>query len=116
MAEGVPQKRLLSVDLARGITMFMMIMIDNQGSFSNVWWLFNESDWVGIGTADCVFPTVSMSSEPFKRVRKAPILLNVAVSVHSRVISHVSTVQGKLRTDRQGFYGKNTRNHWAEPG
>lgn len=34
-----------------------MIMVDNQGSFSNVWWPFNETEWNGLSSADCVFPT-----------------------------------------------------------
>ncbi|RYG40976.1 DUF1624 domain-containing protein, partial [archaeon] len=50
--------RIQSVDVARGFTMVMMIMIDNQGSFwaSDIWWPFSETDWAGFGTADCIFP------------------------------------------------------------
>jgi predicted acyltransferase len=51
--------RLEYVDVARGITVVLMLMVDNQGSFAeNVpLWVFQESDWQGLGPADCVFAT-----------------------------------------------------------
>jgi predicted acyltransferase len=47
---------LLSVDVARGITMVFMIMIDNQGG-GKILWPFRETEWDGLTTADTVFPT-----------------------------------------------------------
>jgi predicted acyltransferase len=54
-----PSPRLEYIDIARGITVVLMLMVDNQGSFAeNVpLWIFQESDWQGLGPADCVFAT-----------------------------------------------------------
>ncbi|EFA83830.1 hypothetical protein PPL_02898 [Heterostelium album PN500] len=51
-----PKKRMLSLDTARGLTIFGMILVDNQGG-PEVIWPLKETDWNGISTADLIFPS-----------------------------------------------------------
>jgi predicted acyltransferase len=37
--------------------MMGMIMVDSMGNFNYVIWPLDESDWDGLSTADCVFPS-----------------------------------------------------------
>ena len=56
--EKPPKKeRLLCLDVLRGLTMMGMIMVDSVGSGNYVIWPLRESDWGGLSTADCVFPS-----------------------------------------------------------
>lgn len=49
-----PKVRLKSIDIYRGLTMFGMILVDNQGGHPI--WPLDETDWNGISTADLIFP------------------------------------------------------------
>ncbi|GAM19500.1 hypothetical protein SAMD00019534_026750, partial [Acytostelium subglobosum LB1] len=51
-----PRKRMLSLDTARGLTIFGMILVDNQGG-PEVIWPLSETNWNGISTADLIFPS-----------------------------------------------------------
>ena len=48
--------RLLSLDVARGITIAFMIMVNNNGG-SGSWGFMNHADWNGLTATDLVFPT-----------------------------------------------------------
>ena len=37
--------------------MLGMIMVDNSGDFTHVLWPLKESEWNGLSTADCVYPS-----------------------------------------------------------
>jgi predicted acyltransferase len=50
-----PIKRLLSLDVARGITIAFMIMVNNSGPGS--WHFMNHAEWNGLTPTDLVFPT-----------------------------------------------------------
>jgi len=50
-----PQKRLLSLDVLRGLTIAWMIMVDN--STSSAWAQMQHADWNGFTATDLVFPT-----------------------------------------------------------
>lgn len=50
-----PQKRLLSLDVLRGLTIAWMIMVDN--STSSAWAQMHHADWNGFTATDLVFPT-----------------------------------------------------------
>jgi predicted acyltransferase len=58
-----PIKRLLSLDILRGVTIAFMIMVNNNGGISNgsggstSWWFMNHADWIGLTPTDLVFPT-----------------------------------------------------------
>ena len=49
-------RRLLSLDVARGITIAFMIMVNNNGG-SGSWGFMNHADWNGLTATDLVFPT-----------------------------------------------------------
>ena len=51
-----PLKRLLSLDVMRGLTIAFMIMVNNNGG-GNAWTQMEHSDWNGITATDVVFPT-----------------------------------------------------------
>lgn len=51
-----PVKRLLSLDVARGITIAFMIMVNNNGGPGS-WRFMNHANWNGLTPTDLVFPT-----------------------------------------------------------
>ena len=51
-----PTKRLLSLDVLRGITIAFMIMVNNNGGPGS-WWFMNHAQWNGLTPTDLVFPT-----------------------------------------------------------
>jgi predicted acyltransferase len=51
-----PMKRLLSLDVVRGITIAFMIMVNNNGG-SGSWHFMNHAEWNGLTPTDLVFPT-----------------------------------------------------------
>ena len=54
---GPKKERLLCLDVLRGLTMMGMIMVDSMGDFDYVIWPLNETNWDGLSTADCIFPS-----------------------------------------------------------
>ncbi len=51
-----PPKRLLSLDVVRGITIAFMIMVNNNGGAGS-WHFMNHAHWNGLTPTDLVFPT-----------------------------------------------------------
>lgn len=51
-----PVKRLLSLDVVRGITIAFMIMVNNNGGPGS-WRFMNHAEWNGLTPTDLVFPT-----------------------------------------------------------
>src|SRR5215469_2343424 len=51
-----PMKRLLSLDVVRGITIAFMIMVNNNGGPGS-WKFMNHAEWNGLTPTDLVFPT-----------------------------------------------------------
>ena len=51
-----PVKRLLSLDVVRGITIAFMIMVNNNGGEGS-WGFMNHAQWNGLTPTDLVFPT-----------------------------------------------------------
>ena len=51
-----PVKRLLSLDVVRGITIAFMIMVNNNGGPGS-WHFMNHAQWNGLTPTDLVFPT-----------------------------------------------------------
>jgi len=49
-------KRLLSLDVLRGITIAFMIMVNNNGGPGS-WGFMNHAPWTGLTATDLVFPT-----------------------------------------------------------
>src|ERR1700680_1134640 len=51
-----PLKRLLSLDVVRGITIAFMIMVNNNGGPGS-WHFMNHAEWNGLTPTHLVFPT-----------------------------------------------------------
>ncbi len=51
-----PGRRLLSLDVARGITIAFMIMVNNNGGHG-AWGFMKHAAWTGLTATDLVFPT-----------------------------------------------------------
>src|SRR3954462_11709206 len=51
-----PIKRLLALDVVRGITIAFMIMVNNNGGPGS-WHFMNHAYWNGLTPTDLVFPT-----------------------------------------------------------
>jgi predicted acyltransferase len=51
-----PARRLMSLDVVRGITIAFMIMVNNNGG-SGSWRFMNHAQWNGLTATDLVFPT-----------------------------------------------------------
>jgi predicted acyltransferase len=56
LAEKSPNKRLLALDVVRGITIAFMIMVNNNGGPGS-WHFMNHASWNGLTPTDLVFPT-----------------------------------------------------------
>lgn len=54
--EQVKTKRLVSIDLLRGLTVMLMIFVNN-GAGDSIFPILKHSKWNGLTLADCVFPT-----------------------------------------------------------
>ncbi len=51
-----PPGRLISLDVFRGITIAAMILVNNPGSWSNVYWPLRHAEWNGWTPTDLIFP------------------------------------------------------------
>jgi predicted acyltransferase len=54
--ESTAPKRLISLDVLRGITIAFMIMVNNNGGEGS-WWFMKHAQWNGMTPTDLVFPT-----------------------------------------------------------
>jgi predicted acyltransferase len=50
-------KRIASVDVLRGITLAVMILVNTAGEWPHAYWPLKHSDWNGCTPTDLVFPT-----------------------------------------------------------
>jgi predicted acyltransferase len=51
-----PQKRLLSLDLFRGMTIVAMILVNNPGTWQHVYPMLRHAQWNGLTFTDWIFP------------------------------------------------------------
>lgn len=56
MKEFDANKRLISLDMLRGLTIALMIMVNNPGSWGNLYWPLAHAEWHGVTITDFVFP------------------------------------------------------------
>lgn len=52
-----PSQRLLSIDVLRGLTIALMIVVNDAGDGTRYWWPLEHADWNGYTPTDLVFPT-----------------------------------------------------------
>src|SRR2546427_7938232 len=48
--------RLISLDVFRGLTIAGMVLVNNPGSWSNIYWPLEHAEWNGWTPTDLVFP------------------------------------------------------------
>ena len=49
-------KRLLSLDILRGITIAGMLLVNNPGTWSHIYPPLEHAQWIGLTPTDLVFP------------------------------------------------------------
>ncbi|MBQ0068980.1 MAG: DUF5009 domain-containing protein, partial [Bacteroidales bacterium] len=49
-------KRLLAVDILRGITVAGMLLVNNPGSWGHLYKPLAHAEWIGLSPTDLVFP------------------------------------------------------------
>ncbi|MGO2011846.1 acyltransferase family protein [Pseudoalteromonas sp.] len=52
----LPSHRLLALDILRGITITAMILVNNPGSWSYIYWPLKHAKWHGYTPTDLIFP------------------------------------------------------------
>ncbi len=52
----MPSKRILAVDVFRGATIALMILVNNPGTWSAIYPPFKHAEWFGVTLTDWVFP------------------------------------------------------------
>lgn len=79
------KQRYLSLDVLRGLTLFLMIIVNTPGSWGSVYRPLNHAAWHGFTLTDLVFPTflfvvgnaMSFSMKKFETMSHAPFLRKV---------------------------------------
>jgi predicted acyltransferase len=51
-----PAPRLVSVDVLRGLTVAAMVLVNNPGSWRDVYWPLRHAEWDGFTPTDMIFP------------------------------------------------------------
>jgi len=80
-----PRQRYLSLDVLRGMTIALMIVVNTPGSWQNIYAPFEHSPWHGFTITDLVFPTflfvvgnaMSFSMRKFEKQDKSAFLKKV---------------------------------------
>lgn len=90
-----PNKRLLSLDILRGITIAGMIMVNNPGSWGYIYAPLGHAEWIGLTPTDLVFPFFMfiMGISTYMSLRKFDFRLSGAVawkSYAARLLSSLS--------------------------
>ena len=77
-----PNKRLLSLDILRGITIAGMIKVNNPGSWGHIYAPLGHAEWIGLTPTDLVFPFFMfiMGISTYMSLRKFDFRLSGAVS------------------------------------
>ncbi|CAN5413341.1 lpg1661 family Dot/Icm T4SS effector [soil metagenome] len=57
VSQPVPQPRVLSIDILRGLTIALMIVVNDAGDGAHIWWPLEHAPWNGYTPTDLVFPT-----------------------------------------------------------
>src|ERR1700712_4279167 len=52
-----PAQRILSIDVLRGLTIGLMILVNDAGDGTRTWWPLEHAEWNGWTPTDMVFPT-----------------------------------------------------------
>ena len=91
-----PNKRLLSLDILRGITIAGMIMVNNPGSWGYIYAPLGHAEWIGLTPTDLVFPFFMfiMGISTYMSLRKFDFRLSGAVAW--KIIRRTIVIFGKF--------------------
>ena len=91
-----PNKRLLSLDILRGITIAGMIMVNNPGSWGHIYAPLGHAEWIGLTPTDLVFPFFMfiMGISTYMSLRKFDFRLSGAVAW--KIIRRTIVIFGKF--------------------
>jgi predicted acyltransferase len=87
-----PGRRLVSLDLLRGITIAFMILVNNNGDGERAFWALKHTQWNGFTPTDLVFPTflflvgVSLVFSTDSRLAKGDSRLSIALHAVRRTV------------------------------
>lgn len=88
-------KRILSVDIFRGLTIAAMILVNNPGTWSNIYPPFRHAEWHGLTPTDLIFPfflfIVGMSITFAYSKKKVD---NIPVDVYKKIVSRTLKLIG----------------------
>ncbi|WP_438862946.1 acyltransferase family protein [Neptunicella sp.] len=56
MQQTIKKQRVAAIDVLRGLTIALMILVNTPGSWGHVYWPFLHADWSGATPTDMVFP------------------------------------------------------------
>jgi predicted acyltransferase len=108
-----PSRRLLSIDLLRGLTLGFMILVNDNGDEHAAYWPLKHAAWNGLTPTDLIFPTflllvgvtivlstakrlqegANKASLLFHVVRRAVILFLLGLVVNSAPFFHLATMR-----------------------
>jgi len=83
MTQTVPSTRLITLDALRGLTIAVMILVNNNGSSAHTWSFLEHAPWNGFTLADFVFPAFLFM-----------VGMSIELSFRSRIAKNIS--RGKL--------------------
>ncbi len=106
-------ERLLSLDVFRGITIAGMILVNNPGTWSAIYWPLDHAEWHGWTPTDLVFPfflfivgvsiTLALSRRKesggsqrdlfIKIIRRAALIYIIGLALHGFPLYHFSTMR-----------------------
>jgi predicted acyltransferase len=86
-----PVQRFLSLDVARGITIAFMIMVNNNGG-SGSWRFMNHAEWNGLTPTDLVFPTFVFV-----------VGISIVFAFHARLAKGASRASLAIHTAQRAF-------------
>jgi predicted acyltransferase len=85
-----PSGRLVSLDVFRGLTIAAMVLVNNPGTWSNIYWPLEHAEWHGWTPTDLVFPFflfivgVSISLAFGRRVEEGSVKRDLYLKVLKR--------------------------------
>ena len=84
-------KRLLALDVMRGITIAGMIMVNNRGSWEHVYTPLKHAQWNGLTPTDLVFPFFMfiMGISTYISLRKYNFTFSTPAALKT-ILSHLS--------------------------
>jgi predicted acyltransferase len=98
----IEKTRLESLDAFRGFTVAAMLLVNNPGTWSAIWWPLEHAEWHGWTPTDLIFPfflfivgiTTELSrKEPGKILRRGALIILCGLLLHAFPFFHLDTLR-----------------------